>query len=136
VPEDAQVVKRKASTVLQDTTPLSFLAGLGNLEKSFAISLAESKKTNNSGIILLDLVPRQPQTNIKKMQLKLEAKAYGVSGIVLIDPYGNTNDIDFVHIQLNQGMKEDTFQFTPPKGVDVVDGEAQNTEVPLNPLGH
>ncbi|MEW5804985.1 MAG: outer membrane lipoprotein carrier protein LolA, partial [bacterium] len=35
VPEDAQVVKRKASTVLQDTTPLSFLAGLGNLRKSF-----------------------------------------------------------------------------------------------------
>lgn len=136
VPEDAQAVKRKASSVLEDTTPLSFLAGLGNLQKSFIISLPEGKKTADSGVIVLDLIPRKAQANIKKMQLKLEAKSYGISGIILVDPYGNTNDIDFIHIKLNQGLKDNIFHFAPPKGVDVVDGELQNTEVPLNPLGH
>ncbi|MEW5804972.1 MAG: outer-membrane lipoprotein carrier protein LolA, partial [bacterium] len=93
-------------------------------------------KSYDSGVILLDLVPRQPQANIKKMQLKLEPKSYGVSGIVLIDPYGNSNDIDFINIQLNKGLKDKIFQFSPPKGVDIVDGDSQNAEVPLNPLSH
>lgn len=136
VPDDAQVVKRKASTVLEDTTPLSFLAGLGNLQKSYITSLPEGIKPADSQVILLNLIPRKARANIKKLQLKLEAKTYGISGIVLVDPYGNKNDIDFIHIQLNQGLKDKTFHFVPPKGVDVVDGELQNVEVPLNPLGH
>jgi len=124
VPEDAQVVKRKASTVLQDTTPLSFLAGLGNLRQSFIISLPdEGAKPNDSAasIILLNLLPKRAQASMKKMQLKLKAQSLEISGIILIDPYGNTNEIDFFNVRLNQGLSESIFRFTPPKGVDVIE---------------
>lgn len=175
VPGDGQVVKKKASTVLQDTTPLSFLAGLGNLQESFTVSLPEGSDPlsegvspdnsglNNSGsnkneldkneldkngankselnksepdrtgIIFLNLTPRRTQPNIEQMQLKLDAKTFDVVGINLVDPYGNTNDIDFVHLKVNQGIKNEIFHFIPPQGIDILDEESQETEEPVSP---
>ncbi|MEW6380548.1 MAG: outer membrane lipoprotein chaperone LolA [bacterium] len=137
VPEDAQVVKRKASTVLQDTTPLSFLSGLGNLQQSFIISLADGgSQPDDSGVVLLNLVPRRAQANIKKMQLKLEARELGITGIILVDPYGNTNDIDFLHLQRNQGLADTIFHFVPPRGVEVIDEDVPDTGKPVSPVTH
>ena len=138
VPEDTQVVKKKAKSVLQDAPPLSFLAGIGDLQKSFIITLPEKDKKDKTDKIgealFLNLTPRQELVSMKQMQLKLKAKTYQVLGIVVVDPYGNTNDIDFIHIQINQGLKDEIFHFTPPKGVDIVNGDAEGIGRSSNPF--
>lgn len=132
VPDDAQVVKKKASKVLEDTTPLSFLAGIGNLKKSFIIVLPENSIENieKRKFIILDLTPRQKQNTIKEMQLRLEAKTCQIRGLILVDHYGNTNEIDFTNMKVNQGIKEDIFHFVPPEGTDIIDEEAEQTAIP------
>jgi len=128
VPEDAQVVKKKAQNVLQDATPLSFLAGMGDLQKSFIITLPKERKAVEMGDILyVKLTPRKESVNIKQMQLKLAVKTFQVMGMVVVDPYGNTNDIDFIHIQINRDLKNETFHFVPPQGVDIVNGDTEQT---------
>lgn len=126
VPEDAQVVKKKAESVLQDATPLSFLAGMGDLQKSFIITLPKEVKADEMGDVLyLNLTPRQESVNIKRMQVKLAAKTFQILGMVVVDPYGNTNDIDFINIQINRDLKNEIFHFVPPKGVDIISGDAE-----------
>ena len=126
VPEDAQVVKKKAENILQDATPLSFLAGMGDLQKSFIITLPNEIKADERGHILyVNLIPRKESANIKEMQLKLAAKTFQVVGMVVVDPYGNTNDIDFIHIEINRDLQNEIFNFVPPQGVDIVNGDAE-----------
>lgn len=132
LPEDAQVVKKKAGEVLKDTTPLSFLAGLGNLQKSFIITLAEDGKEGaQKESIYLDLNPRDEQKAYKSMQLKVNSKSFEIMGITLIDSYGNRNEIDFFNMQSNQGLKSELFQFVPPKGVDIINGDFETTGKPF-----
>lgn len=139
LPEDAQVVKRKANQVLKDTTPLTFLAGMGKMEESFLVSRPndrglETKSTG--GAILLDLTPKNEQIHMKHMQLKVDAKSFQVIGIILEDPYGNTNDIEFNHSILNQGLPEKLFQFIPPEGVDILDEDAEDIRNLHEPSGN
>jgi outer membrane lipoprotein carrier protein len=135
VPEDVQVVRRKAENVLQDATPLSFLAGIGNLKKDFEITLAEEPESDETGgTKFLHLTPRRQQINIKQMQLKLDAKTYRILGIVLVDPYGNTNDINFSEIKVNGGLEEEMFHFDPPPGVDIIDGDSREMSGSSKPL--
>ena len=135
VPEDAQVVKKKAESVLGDATPLSFLAGMGDLQRSFLISLPKEKKAEDANQILyVHLIPRQESGNIKQMQLKLAAKTFHLMGMVVVDPYGNTNDIDFIHIQINQGLQEKIFHFVPPQGVDIINGDAEQAGTSSKPF--
>ena len=135
VPEDAQVVKKKAESVLHDATPLSFLAGMGDLQKSFIITLPKEEKADDARKILyVNLTPRQESINIKRMQLKLAVKTFQIMGMVVVDPYGNTNDIDFIHIEINRDLQNEIFYFAPPQGVDIVNGDAEQIGTSSKPF--
>ncbi|MEM1348473.1 MAG: outer membrane lipoprotein carrier protein LolA [Myxococcota bacterium] len=91
---------------------LEFLMGGGNLGKSFDIT---KKTSTTKGTHVLELLPKEPTPQYQKLQFVVDAKTYLVLKTTIFDPYGNTNEIVFANVKLNQNLPDKGFSFQPPK---------------------
>jgi outer membrane lipoprotein carrier protein len=93
-------------------TALRFLMGQGSFAQDFEISLIES----NAAGYTLELVPRQDESQYRKLQFVIDATTWRVNETVIFDPVGNTNRFVFTNRTENGGLVAADFQFTPPPG--------------------
>jgi len=92
---------------------LEFLMGGGNLGKSFDIT---KKAAKIKGTYILELMPKEPTPQYQKLEFVIDATSYLVLKTTIFDPYGNTNEIVFANVKLNQNLPDKGFSFKPPKG--------------------
>jgi outer membrane lipoprotein carrier protein len=45
--------------------------------------------------------------------------------VLIVDFFGNGNELDLSDLKLNQLLDQDLFTFVPPEGVDVEDASSQ-----------
>ncbi len=115
-PEDQQAVKMAFSDAFQSTLPLSFLTGVGRIADDFTASI-EGVDENTLKLLLL---PRRAGSDVGKLLLSIDRNSYDITGAEITDPLGNTSRLQFEHMQRNQEIPDDVFQFTVPPGVDVM----------------
>ncbi len=101
-------------------TAISFLMGEGDLEKDFTYKLVPNEKAAQKGMTVLELVPRQPSTQYKKLLFMVDSKTYEVKRTIVIDQAGNTNSMRFEKVKTNQGISDKKFEFKMPKGATLV----------------
>lgn len=111
---------------------LSYLTGLGHVSRDFnAVFAPESQ--DSKGNYQLELTPKQPTPVLAKLQLTVSAEAvalfrrdgevrdvFPVVASVVHDAAGNQTRIDYSHVKVNKGIGSGKFNFTIPKGVEVV----------------
>jgi len=114
-PAERQAIKAPLKEAFQATTPVTFLAGLGRLERDFATTL-ESEDTSHW---VLGLVPHGDQ-GLGKLRLTVRKSDASVEEARVTDPLGTTTRIQFSGEQRNVTIDPAQFRFTPPAGVDVV----------------
>lgn len=114
-PDDKQVIKAPLSEAFQASTPVSFLAGLGRVERDFETALERQDKER----WVLRLVPRKDK-GIGTLILTVRKKDASVEEARITDPLGTTTRIAFTDEHRNVALQADLFRFTPPPGVDVV----------------
>ena len=115
-PEAAQVFKRDLSSA-QLPVALRFMKGEGKLSDDFDIVKLESNETSHT----LTLNPKDGgNQEYKQLQLVVSKARFEVQESILIDPVGNTNQIVFKNVKINQSLPDVGFQFTPPQGVNIV----------------
>jgi outer membrane lipoprotein carrier protein len=120
-PTDKQVVVQDISEAMPSRVPLSFLAGDCALRKDFSVGVVDNAATRGLPTTrILDLRPKRPEAGIARMLLEVNLKGYTIEKTTIFDAYGNTTVIALTNLQLNVGLSDNQFQFTPPAGVRVI----------------
>jgi outer membrane lipoprotein carrier protein len=121
-PEDQQAFKQDLKTS-QLPAALVFLTGTGKLSEQFEISLLAAKdvRVGAPRDYVLSLLPRQAQPQIKTILFVVDPGSFDVRETIITDSQGNQNDLLFSDIRTNTRIPAETFHWTPPSGVRVVD---------------
>ena len=119
-PELNQVNKGNAPKALAGPAG-SFLSGLGKIREEFTVRfLNPASPRDGSGRPVLDLTPKQPTPLLTRLVLTVDPKDYVVRQAVLYDQFQNTVTMQFNKVQVNPGLSDSLFVFTPPKDAAVV----------------
>ena len=108
-----QVIVRKLDAAL-GSTPAALLAGDNALEKNF--TLVAGGESN--GLEFVDATPKAPESQFSRIRLGFVDNL--PRRMELTDAFGQTTDLAFSDVERNPKLAPDRFQFTPPKGADVV----------------
>lgn len=109
-----QVAHKSQSDALRGT-PAQILVDEGSLETYFDIE----ERGEAEGLVWLQLTPR------KKSDSDFAKVLLGFSGdelreMIMVDNFGETNDLRFSDIQRNVMLDPKLFHFRPPPGIDVL----------------
>ena len=109
----AQVSERSLSQAL-GSSPAAMLAGGENVEKSFVLKNANRK----DGLDWVLALPKNKDSGFERVLLAFDGAS--LRKMELYDSFNHVTAISFSDIERNPKLKDSTFLFTPPKGVDVV----------------
>jgi outer membrane lipoprotein carrier protein len=107
-----QATIRNAEGLL-DNTPAALLLGGAAVEKQFGLADAG----NEEGLAWVQATPKGTDGQFKSIKLGFKAGAPAV--LIAQDSFGGTSRIELKNIN-TQAASATQFQFTPPKGADVV----------------
>jgi outer membrane lipoprotein-sorting protein len=103
-------------------SPLAFLLGKTKLEKELrGLSKVVDQSPLGPGNTLLRGVP-QGVVAANEVQLEV-TPSYQIVRIVLLEADGATTEFRFAGWKENLELSDSRFQFTPPPGVETVEGE-------------
>jgi outer membrane lipoprotein carrier protein len=112
---DLQQVTRRAQGAEEQNSPLAALIDPSRLDRDYVIKEAGSA----DGLEWLSLSPKNDdEAGFQSARLGFDAQ--GLATMQVVDALGQKTRIKFSGWQRNPGFAPTTFQFTPPKGVDVV----------------
>jgi outer membrane lipoprotein carrier protein len=114
-PEDKQAIKAPLGEMFQTTTPVSFLAGLGHIDRDFNATLDRDEAER----WVLRLVPKK-EKSIGTLVLVVRKSDAGVDEARVTDSLGTTTRLVLSGEKRNVDLDPKLFRFTPPPGVDVV----------------
>ncbi|HEX7341058.1 MAG TPA: outer membrane lipoprotein chaperone LolA [Rhodanobacteraceae bacterium] len=126
-PDLDQVTVRKQSRA-QAHSPLTVITDISRLGKDFTTQELGMR----NGLDWLRLTPRDPQDSFVSAELGFDAG--GLRAMRFQDKLHNTTQILFSAWQRNIPLPASTFNFTPPKGADVI-GDTSSVPV-IHPLTH
>lgn len=111
---ELQQVTVKALGDALGSSPAALLAGNNDVDRAYTLSGLPAR----DGLEWLEAVPKDPDSTFEKMRLGFRKSV--PERIELVDRLGQITNIRFSRFERNPKLPADTFQFTPPAGVDVV----------------
>jgi chaperone LolA len=114
-PDLKQVIRAPLGDAFQAQTPLTFLAGLGQVERDFDATLEREDAEH----WVLKLVPKG-DSELGTLVLVVRKTDAGLAEARITDPLGTTTSLTFTDEARNVDIPPDRFRFEPPAGVDVV----------------
>jgi chaperone LolA len=108
-----QVTVRKLDQAL-GSSPAALLAGSNEIEKLFSLKDAASK----DGMEWLEATPKDKESTFEMVRMGFGQA--GLQAMELRDNFGQTTLIRFTNLERNPKLSPQVFQFTPPKGADVI----------------
>lgn len=117
VPEHQQVIKTSLAAETDSHLPLNLLSGTTQLNLNFDISRMDSDEKSH----LLKLIPKDPKMRTTEIQIEVSPPSYLIQKVILRETNGNQSIFTFSDLKLNKGLKDTTFSFDIPKGVEVVE---------------
>src|SRR5882762_5960692 len=123
LPAERQLRKTTLRKLDDLRSPLAFLLGKTKLENELrGLSKVVDQSPLSPGNTLLQGVPQGivPQSN--EVQLEI-TPSNQIVRIVLLEPDGATTEFRFAGWKENLELSDNRFQFTPPPGVETVEGQ-------------
>jgi outer membrane lipoprotein carrier protein len=115
VPADRQVIVRDSAG--ERGLPAQLLSGRSDLLSEFEVALEAAP----AGRQRLRLVPREPDPEIERVYLEIDAEAH-IRQLDILDVQGNWSQFRFDEIREDVGLPDRLFHFDIPPGVEVVAG--------------
>jgi len=123
LPAEKQVRKTSLKKLDDLRSPIAFLLGKTKLENELqGLSQAVDQSPLGAGNTVLRGVPPAMGDQLSEVQLEINP-ADQIVRIVLQEPDGATTEFRFAEWKENLPISESQFQFTPPPGVETVEGE-------------
>ncbi|WP_031484026.1 outer membrane lipoprotein chaperone LolA [Maridesulfovibrio frigidus] len=115
-PDDKVAMKYRTKQIFNSKTMIKFISGKAKLEEDFVVE----NKGMEDGLIKLKLLPLEPETGLVLAFVWVDANKM-LTKILVVDFYGNGNEVVLSNIELDPEVEDSFFDFTPPAGVDVDD---------------
>jgi outer membrane lipoprotein carrier protein len=123
LPSERQARKTELKRLEDLRSPLAFLLGNTKLENELrGLSKDLDQAPAAPGNTLLRGVPRIMAERVSEVQLEI-APSDQIVRILLIEADGATTEFRFTDLKENLSLKDERFEFTPPPGVETVEGE-------------
>jgi outer membrane lipoprotein carrier protein len=120
VPADRQVTIQPLSPADLHNTPLSFLFGSGDINKTYSVAGETEFKAKLENTVAIRLAPRKQQSDISFLVLEVDQKTYDLRRIIVKEPGGSTSEFLLSNISTNAKLANSLFQFKTPKGVEEI----------------
>ena len=122
VPGERQVRRAPVKQIEDLRSPLRYLLGKSKLEKEFVgLAIATDAKPVNPGDIVLRGVPKGMQERVSETLLEVTPEGL-ITRIVVEEMDGSVTEFRFLQQKENVQIADQRFRFTPPPGVEVVQG--------------
>ncbi len=123
LPAERQLRKTTLRKLDDLRSPLAFLLGKTKLENELqGLSKIVDQSPLGAGNTLLRGVPKEMAGPVNEVQLEITPSDQIVR-IVLLEADGATTEFRFAGWKENPELNDSRFQFTPPPGVETVEGE-------------
>lgn len=126
IEDEELAIKYSIESILNSKTVLRFISGQANLKEDFVINdewdgAAEVRERWGKGFTVLQLLPKEPEPGMVLAFIGVEPDTGVLRQVMIVDFYGNGNEVRLSNVEQNVDLKPDTFDFQPPAGVDVED---------------
>ncbi|HVP56438.1 MAG TPA: outer membrane lipoprotein chaperone LolA [Candidatus Eisenbacteria bacterium] len=122
VPGERQVRRARVKDIDDLRSPLRYLLGKAKLEKEFiGLAIAADAKPVNPGDIVLRGVPKGMQERVSQTLLEVSPDGF-ITRIVVEEMDGSVTEFRFLQQKEDVQIADRRFRFTPPPGVEVVQG--------------
>jgi len=118
---DKVALKYRSNQVFNSKTMIRFLSGKANLKEDFKI---EEQGVEN-GLTKLRLVPKEPEPTMVLAYIWVDTKTNLLGRVLIVDFFGNGNQVTLNNLQLDKRADAKLFEFTPPSGTQVKDNTKQ-----------
>jgi chaperone LolA len=123
LPVERQLRKTDLKKLDDLRSPLAFLLGKTKLESELrGLSKVVDQPPLGAGNTLLRGVPQAMADRVSEVQLEITV-ANQIVRIILTDVDGATTEFRFASLKENLDLADARFRFTPPPGVETVEGE-------------
>jgi outer membrane lipoprotein carrier protein len=113
-PKDKYVMISALPPPEQSSAALLFLSGRGDLARDFTAAVPA---THPDGEWRLELTPRNRQADFTTLTLDVDRATLQLRGVIVVDDNGEST-FRFTNLRENQGLPDQAFVFTIPKGVE------------------
>jgi outer membrane lipoprotein carrier protein len=118
MPQDKLVMVYRLDKVLRSDLVMRFFSGMGQFQKDFEVAFRRPPEKGSPYVI--DLVPKKPQAELKRLTLTIDPRSYQVEKLEFENALGEESRFSFSRLDLNPRLKAGFFTFTPPPGAQVV----------------
>jgi outer membrane lipoprotein carrier protein len=123
LPAERQVRKAQFKQLDDLRSPIAFLLGKTKLENELrGLSKVVDQASMSPGNVLLRGVPKTMAERVSDVLLEITPNRQ-IARIVLTEVDGATTEFRFTNPKENDELSDSRFQFTPPAGVETVEGE-------------
>lgn len=122
VPSEQQARRMPAKKLDDFRSPIRYLLGHTKLQSEFNKLAISSEPPKQAGDAVLEGVPKGMEDRVQRVLLEINS-ADQISRIRIEELDGSTTEFEFQDIEENIPVKSDLFHFTPPAGVEVVEGQ-------------
>jgi len=117
-PRDRTALKRPLGELAPSArAALDLLSGASQAGIHFNLS--------SCGNLCVELKPKKPDPDLSAVRLLLGDEGRAITEVTTEDAVGNRTRIVLSGIEKNKGVEDRVFDFTPPPGVDVFDGQGR-----------
>jgi outer membrane lipoprotein carrier protein len=106
---------------LLEGAAVQFLIGRGDILRQFEVSGGPCDESPQ----LLHLVPREP-ASYSRLELRVDASSGEIVESSIFDLFGNVTRVRYRDIRTDVPLAPETFRFTPPAGVRILEAEASD----------
>jgi outer membrane lipoprotein carrier protein len=114
---DNQVMTGDGSEFFKGGKGASFLTDIDKIRKNFEVSIIKENEKSYS----LKLIPFNKTPDISYIKLAVLKENFNIIQAGFFNDFGDENILTFSNIQLIENIDEFKFEFTPPKGVDILE---------------
>lgn len=121
-----QVTVKKLDAAL-GSSPAALLSGSNEIERGFILTdegnlSGHPENGSQGGLDWLQAIPKAQDSGFEKIRMAFDAQA-GLAVMELNDTFGHKTVLRFSDMKRNPKISAQQFQFTPPKGADVLGGD-------------
>jgi len=122
VPSERQARRMSAKKLDDFRSPMRYLLGHSKLQNEFNRLTISAEPPKQAGDVVLEGVPKRMEDRVQRVLLEINP-AGQITRIRIEESDGSITEFNFSDLQENVVAKPDLFRFTPPAGVEVVEGQ-------------